>query len=102
MASYYQRITVLLNARAGNQNATLVQLVADAFRAAGADADVRPTEAASIAGEAAAAVERGSKVVVVAGGGGTGSAPAAAPAGGEAAPGIPSPRSPHHFPKKPC
>src|SRR2546423_9713813 len=70
MASYYQRITVLLNARAGDQNATSAQQIADAFRAAGADADVRPTEGASIAGEAAAAVTRGSKVVVVAGGGG--------------------------------
>src|SRR2546426_4280883 len=99
MASYYQRITVLLNARAGNQNATLVQLVADAFRAAGADADVRPTEAASIAGEAAAAVERGSKVVVVAGGDGTVSAAAAALAGSDAALGILPLGTLNHFAK---
>ena len=99
MASYYQRITVLLNARAGNQNATAVQLVADAFRAAGADVDVRPTEGASIAGEAAAAVTRGSKVVVVAGGDGTVSAAAAALAGSDAALGILPLGTLNHFAK---
>ncbi|HEY3092943.1 MAG TPA: diacylglycerol kinase family protein [Vicinamibacterales bacterium] len=99
MASYYQRITVLLNARAGNQNATPVQLVADAFRAAGADVDVRPTEGASIAGEAAAAVTRGSKVVVVAGGDGTVSAAAAALAGSDAALGILPLGTLNHFAK---
>ena len=99
MASYYQRITVLLNARAGNQNATSVQLVADAFRAAGADVDVRPTEGASIAGEAAAAVTRGSKVVVVAGGDGTVSAAAAALAGSDAALGILPLGTLNHFAK---
>ena len=99
MASYYQRITVLLNARAGNQNATSVQLVADAFRAAGADVDVRPIEGASIAGEAAAAVTRGSKVVVVAGGDGTVSAAAAALAGSDAALGILPLGTLNHFAK---
>ena len=99
MASYYQRITVLLNARAGNQNATAVQLVADAFRAAGADVDVRPTEGASIAGEAAAAVTRGSKVVVVAGGDGTVSAAAAALAGSDATLGILPLGTLNHFAK---
>ena len=99
MASYYQRITVLLNARAGNQNATLVRQIADAFRAAGADADVRPTEGASIAGEAAAAVKRGSKVVVVAGGDGSVSAGAAALAGSDAALGILPLGTLNHFAK---
>ena len=99
MASYYQRITVLLNARAGNQNATAVQLVADAFRAAGADVDVRPIEGASIAREAAAAVTRGSKVVVVAGGDGTVSAAAAALAGSDAALGILPLGTLNHFAK---
>src|SRR2546423_7779871 len=102
MASYYQRITVLLNARAGDQNATSAHQIADAFRAAGADADVRPTEGASIAGEAAAAVTRGSKVVVVAGGDGTVSAAATALAGSTVALGILPLGTLHHFSKKLC
>ena len=99
MASYYQRITVLLNARAGDQNATSAHQIADAFRAAGADADVRPTEGASIAGEAAAAVTRGSKVVVVAGGDGTVSAAATSLAGSTVALGILPLGTLNHFAK---
>src|SRR6185503_11351427 len=62
MASYYQRITVLLNPRAGKQDATLARQVADAFRAADA-------------------VCRGSDVVVAGGGDGTVSTAAGALAG---------------------
>src|ERR1041384_1198168 len=44
MASYYQRIDVLINARAGRQSAAAVEQVSEAFRAAGLDAEIRLTE----------------------------------------------------------
>src|SRR5258706_16444348 len=40
MASYYQRITVLLNARAGKQDATPARQVPEGVRDAGADVDI--------------------------------------------------------------
>src|SRR5258705_13992431 len=86
MASYYQRITVLLNARAGKQDATPARQVADAFRDAGADVDIRLAEGPALVREAADAVRRGSEVVVAAGGGGTVSAPARALSPSTAAP----------------
>jgi diacylglycerol kinase family enzyme len=81
MASYYQRITVLLNPRAGKQDATLARQVADAFRAAGAEVDVRLAKGPALAREAADAVRRGSDVVVAGGGDGTVSTAAGALAG---------------------
>ena len=99
MASYYQRITVLLNPRAGNQDATSVQHIADAFRAAGVETDIRPVEGASMAREATAAVTRGSEFVVAAGGDGTVSAAAAALAGSEVALGILPLGTLNHFAK---
>jgi diacylglycerol kinase family enzyme len=80
MATYYQRITVLLNPRAGKQDAT-AQQVADAFRAAGAEVDMRLAEGPAIAQEAADAVRRGSRVVVAGGGDGTIASAAGALAG---------------------
>jgi diacylglycerol kinase family enzyme len=85
MASYYQRITVLINSRAGKHDPASVKRVADAFHVAGADAEVRITDGRSMAREAADAVRRGSRVIVAAGGDGSVSAAAGAVAGTEAA-----------------
>src|SRR4051812_6111335 len=63
MASYYQRIDVLINARAGKQDATVLTQVADAFRAAGCDAHVRLVDGAALTATAADALARGSKVI---------------------------------------
>src|SRR5258705_5012332 len=49
MASYYQGITVLLNARAGKQDATPAPQVADAFRDARAGDDIRLSESPALA-----------------------------------------------------
>jgi len=99
MASYYQRITVLLNPCAGKQNATPARQVADAFRAAGADVDIRLVEGPAIAREAADAVRRGSRVVVAAGGDGTVSGAAGALAGTDAALGVLPLGTLNHFAK---
>jgi len=99
MASYYQRITVLLNPRAGKQNATPARQVADALRAAGADVDIRLAEGPAIAREAADAVRRGSRVVVAAGGDGTVSGVAGALAGTDAALGMLPLGTLNHFAK---
>jgi diacylglycerol kinase family enzyme len=99
MASYYQRITVLLNARAGKQDATPARQVADAFRDAGADVDIRLAEGPALAREAADAVRRGSTVVVAAGGDGTVSAVAGALAGSSAALGVLPLGTLNHFAK---
>jgi diacylglycerol kinase family enzyme len=99
MASYYQRITVLLNPRSGKQNATPARQVADAFRAAGADVDIRLVEGPAIAREAADAVRRGSRVVVAAGGDGTVSGAAGALAGTDAALGVLPLGTLNHFAK---
>ena len=99
MASYYQRITVLLNPRSGKQNATPARQVADAFRAAGADVDIRLAEGPAIAREAADAVRRGSRVVVAAGGDGTVSGAAGALAGTDAALGVLPLGTLNHFAK---
>jgi diacylglycerol kinase family enzyme len=99
MASYYQRITVLLNPRAGKQNATPARQITDAFRAAGADVDIRLAEGPAIAREAADAVRRGSRVVVAAGGDGTVSGVAGALAGTDAALGVLPLGTLNHFAK---
>ena len=99
MASYYQRITVLLNPRAGKQNATAERQIADAFRAAGADVDIRLAERSAIPREAADAVRRGSRVVVAAGGDGTVSGVAGALAGTDAALGVLPLGTLNHFAK---
>ena len=99
MASYYQRIIVLLNARAGKQDATPARQVADAFRDAGADVDIRLAEGPALAREAADAVRRGSEVVVAAGGDGTVSAAAGALAGTGVALGVLPLGTLNHFAK---
>jgi diacylglycerol kinase family enzyme len=98
MATYYQRITVLLNPRAGKQDAT-AQQVADAFRAAGAEVDIRLAEGPAIAQEAADAVRRGSRVVVAGGGDGTIASAAGALAGTGAAFGVLPLGTLNHFAK---
>lgn len=99
MASYYQRITVLINSRAGKQDAALAQRVADAFRAAGADPDIRLADGPSMPREAADAVKRGSPVIVAGGGDGSVSAVAGAVAGSNAALGVLPLGTLNHFAK---
>jgi diacylglycerol kinase family enzyme len=99
MAPYYQRITVFMNPRAGNQGAAATAPLAEAFRAAGLDADIRPTDASAIAREAAEAIARGSTLIVAAGGDGTVSAAASAVAGSGAALGIIPLGTLNHFAK---
>ena len=99
MASYYQRITVLINSRAGKQDAALAQRVEDAFRAAGAEPDIRLAEGPSMRREAADAVKHGSPVIVAGGGDGSVSAVAGAVAGSDAALGVLPLGTLNHFAK---
>jgi len=98
MATYYQRITVLLNPRAGKHDATARQ-VAEAFRAAGAEVDISLAEGPAIAAEAADAIRRGSRVVVAGGGDGTISTVAGVLAGTGAALGLLPLGTLNHFAK---
>lgn len=99
MASYYQRIVVLINRRAGKHDATSVQLVTETFGAAGVDADIRVTDGSSMAREAADAVTHGSQVIVAAGGDGTVGAVASALVGTDAALGVLPLGTLNHFAK---
>jgi diacylglycerol kinase family enzyme len=115
MASYYQRratrcariafitvqrITVLLNPRAGTQDEAVADRVAAAFRLSQAgDPDIRLTEGRLLHDAAAEALSRGPSVVVAAGGDGTVSAVASAIAGSQAALGILPLGTLNHFAK---
>ncbi len=99
MASYYRRITVLINRRAGKQDAASVQQVAETFRAAGAQVDIRMVDGSSMAAEAAAAMARGARVIVAAGGDGSVSTVASAVAGSEATLGVLPLGTLNHFAK---
>jgi len=88
-----------MNPRAGNQSAAATAPLAEALRAAGLDADIRPTDASAIAREAAGAIARGSTLIVAAGGDGTVSAAASAVSGSGAALGIIPLGTLNHFAK---
>src|SRR5690349_19962553 len=88
MASYYQRVTVLLNPAAGKQSAAAEEQVRAALHSAGCDADVHRARGATLASEAKAAGERGSTPISACGGDGSVSAAASALVGTDAAPGI--------------
>jgi diacylglycerol kinase family enzyme len=99
MASYYRRIVVLLNPRAGKQSAASTEPLSEALRAVGCDADIRLAEGSSIARAAADAVKEGANVIVAAGGDGTVSAAASAIAGTGAALGVIPLGTLNHFAK---
>jgi diacylglycerol kinase family enzyme len=99
MAPYYQRITVLMNPRAGSQSAAPAAPLAEAFRAAGLDADIQVVDGPSLAREAAEAIARGSTLIVAAGGDGTVSAAASAVAGTGATLGVIPLGTLNHFAK---
>lgn len=99
MASYYQRVTVLLNPAAGKQSAAAEEQVRAALHNAGCDADVHRADGASFASEAKAAVERGSTLIVAAGGDGSVSAAASALVGTDAALGVLPLGTLNHFAK---
>jgi len=100
MATYYQRITVLINPRAGKQSATSAGQIADALRVAGCDtSDIRVTEGSSFARAAADALQRGSQMIVTAGGDGSVSAAASVVAGTDAALGVLPLGTLNHFAK---
>jgi len=81
-----QRITILLNPRAGTQDDAVVQRVSDAFRRAGAgEPDVRTTEGPLIRTAASDALAHGSTIVVAGGGDGTVSSVASTIVGSDAA-----------------
>ena len=95
-----QRITVLLNPRAGTQDDAAAERVTAAFRRAGAvDADVRPIEGPSLHGAASDALGRGAAIVVAGGGDGTVSAVASALIGTDGALGILPLGTLNHFAK---
>jgi diacylglycerol kinase family enzyme len=95
-----QRITVLLNPRAGTQNDAVMQRVSDAFRDAGAgEPDIRITEGASVRTAASEALAHGSTILVAGGGDGTVSAVASAIVGSDAALGILPLGTLNHFAK---
>ena len=100
MATYYQRITVLINPRAGKQSATSAEQVAEAFSAAGChEPEIRLTEGSSFTDAAADALQRGSTMIVAAGGDGSVSAVASAIAGSDAALGVLPLGTLNHFAK---
>ena len=99
MASYYRRIVVFLNPRAGKQGAASIELLAEAFRAVGRDADIRLADGSSIARGAADALEEGANVIVAAGGDGSVSAAASAVAGSDATLGVIPLGTLNHFAK---
>jgi diacylglycerol kinase family enzyme len=95
-----QRITVLLNPRAGTQNDAVMQRVSDAFRDAGAgEPDIRIIEGASVRTAASEALAHGSTILVAGGGDGTVSAVASAIVGSDAALGILPLGTLNHFAK---
>lgn len=99
MASYYRRIVVFLNPRAGKYGAASIEPLAEAFRAAGCDADIRLADGSSIARGAADALEEGANVIVAAGGDGSVSAAASAVAGTGATLGVIPLGTLNHFAK---
>ena len=100
MATYYQRITVLINPRAGKQSATSAEQVAEALSAAGChEPAIRLTEGSSFTEAAADALRRGSTMIVAAGGDGSVSAVASAIAGSDAALGVLPLGTLNHFAK---
>ena len=94
-----RRITVLLNARAGRREPEAIDRVADAFRAVGCDADIRPTAGESITSAAARAVHDGAEVIVCGGGDGSISAAAVGLAGTRSALGVLPLGTLNHFAK---
>jgi diacylglycerol kinase family enzyme len=95
-----QRITVLLNPRAGTQDDAVVQRVTDAFRRAGAgEPDIRIIEGPLVRTAASEASARGSPIVVAGGGDGTVSSVASAIVGSDAALGILPLGTLNHFAK---
>jgi diacylglycerol kinase family enzyme len=95
-----QRITVLLNPRAGTQDDAVMQHVSDAFRRAGAgEPDIRIVEGPLVHAAASEALAHGSTVVVAGGGDGTVSSVASAIVGRDAALGILPLGTLNHFAK---
>jgi len=94
-----QRISVLLNPRAGNWGAATAEDVTAAFRAARCAVDVRVTDGASIVAAAVDALKGGSNVIVAGGGDGTVSAAASVLAGTDAALGVIPLGTLNHFSK---
>jgi diacylglycerol kinase family enzyme len=95
-----QRITVLLNPRAGTQDDAAVRRVTDGFRRAGAgEADVRIVEGPVVRAAASEALARGSTILVAGGGDGTVSSVASAIVGSDAALGILPLGTLNHFAK---
>jgi diacylglycerol kinase family enzyme len=95
-----QRITVLLNPRAGTQNDAMVQRVSDAFRGASAgEPDVRIIDGPLVRTAASEALAHGSTILVAGGGDGTVSSVASAIVGRDAALGILPLGTLNHFAK---
>ena len=94
-----QRITVLLNPRAGSRNGASADDVTAAFRSARCAVDVRVADGASIVAAAVDALKGGSNVIVAGGGDGTVSAAASVLAGTDAALGVIPLGTLNHFSK---
>jgi diacylglycerol kinase family enzyme len=94
-----QRITVLLNSRAGSGDAVPAERVAAVFRTAGCEADIRILDGPAVAAAAADALKGGARVIVAAGGDGTVSAAASVLAATDAVLGVLPLGTLNHFAK---
>jgi diacylglycerol kinase family enzyme len=95
-----QRITVLLNPRAGTQDDAAAARVSEAFRrAGGGEPDIRIVEGPSVRAAASDALARGSTILVAGGGDGTVSSVASTIVGRDAALGILPLGTLNHFAK---
>ena len=94
-----QRITVLLNNRAGSGDAVPAERVAAVFRTAGCEADIRILDGPAVAAAAADALKGDARVIVAAGGDGTVSAAASVLAATDAVLGVLPLGTLNHFAK---